>query len=94
MDGLTPVKQRRTLMDELNDSPDIFIFILTIKVGGMVKNLTGANRVIIIDPDWKPLTNMQVWLFFFLCFVLGCKMDGLVGIGNGSKQVLNGSGHL
>ncbi|XP_043691130.1 protein CHROMATIN REMODELING 8 [Telopea speciosissima] len=59
MDGLTPVKQRMALMDEFNDSTDIFIFILTTKVGGLGTNLTGANRVIIFDPDWNPSTDMQ-----------------------------------
>ncbi|XP_071713943.1 protein CHROMATIN REMODELING 8 [Rutidosis leptorrhynchoides] len=59
MDGLTPVKQRMTLMDEFNNSSDIFIFILTTKVGGLGTNLTGANRVIIFDPDWNPSTDMQ-----------------------------------
>ncbi|GJW17915.1 protein chromatin remodeling 8 [Tanacetum coccineum] len=32
MDGLTPVKQRMTLMDEFNNSPDIFTFIFDTKV--------------------------------------------------------------
>ncbi|MFS7975388.1 putative DNA helicase chromatin remodeling SNF2 family [Helianthus anomalus] len=59
MDGLTPVKQRMTLMDEFNNSDEIFIFILTTKVGGLGTNLTGANRVIIFDPDWNPSTDMQ-----------------------------------
>uniref|UniRef100_A0A7N0U8W1 Uncharacterized protein n=1 Tax=Kalanchoe fedtschenkoi TaxID=63787 RepID=A0A7N0U8W1_KALFE len=59
MDGLTPVKQRMALIDEFNNSDDIFIFILTTKVGGLGTNLTGANRVIIFDPDWNPSTDMQ-----------------------------------
>ncbi|KAG5150610.1 hypothetical protein JHK84_027082 [Glycine max] len=59
MDGLTPVKQRMALIDEFNDSSEIFIFILTTKVGGLGTNLTGANRVIIYDPDWNPSTDMQ-----------------------------------
>uniref|UniRef100_A0A251JWN8 Protein CHROMATIN REMODELING 8 n=1 Tax=Manihot esculenta TaxID=3983 RepID=A0A251JWN8_MANES len=59
MDGLTPVKQRMALIDEFNDSNDVFIFILTTKVGGLGTNLTGANRVIIFDPDWNPSTDMQ-----------------------------------
>ncbi|KAI4364090.1 hypothetical protein MLD38_020227 [Melastoma candidum] len=59
MDGLTPVKQRMALIDEFNDSSDVFIFILTTKVGGLGTNLTGANRVIIFDPDWNPSTDMQ-----------------------------------
>ncbi|MBA0763965.1 hypothetical protein Gotri_013354 [Gossypium trilobum] len=59
MDGHTPVKQRMALIDEFNNSDDIFIFILTTKVGGLGTNLTGANRVIIFDPDWNPSTDMQ-----------------------------------
>lgn len=62
MDGLTPVKQRMTLIDEFNNSDEVFIFILTTKVGGLGTNLTGANRVIIFDPDWNPSTDMQVSL--------------------------------
>ncbi|KAK9281385.1 hypothetical protein L1049_004285 [Liquidambar formosana] len=59
MDGLTPVKQRMALMDEFNNSNNVFIFILTTKVGGLGTNLTGGNRVIIFDPDWNPSTDMQ-----------------------------------
>ncbi|PIA36360.1 hypothetical protein AQUCO_03400330v1 [Aquilegia coerulea] len=60
MDGQTPVKQRMALIDEFNNSNDICVFILTTKVGGLGTNLTGANRVIIFDPDWNPSTDMQV----------------------------------
>ncbi|KAL8146962.1 protein CHROMATIN REMODELING 8 [Apium graveolens] len=59
MDGITPVRQRMTLIDEFNNSDEVFIFILTTKVGGLGTNLTGANRVIIFDPDWNPSTDMQ-----------------------------------
>lgn len=68
MDGLTPVKQRMALIDDFNNSDDVFIFILTTKVGGLGTNLTGANRVIIFDPDWNPSTDMQVWLVIDLTF--------------------------
>ncbi|KAF8090756.1 hypothetical protein N665_0468s0033 [Sinapis alba] len=59
MDGLTPVKQRMALIDEFNNSDDVFVFVLTTKVGGLGTNLTGANRVIIFDPDWNPSNDMQ-----------------------------------
>uniref|UniRef100_A0A5B6YVD1 Helicase C-terminal domain-containing protein n=1 Tax=Davidia involucrata TaxID=16924 RepID=A0A5B6YVD1_DAVIN len=59
LDGLTPIKQRMALIDEFNNTDDVFIFILTTKVGGLGTNLTGANRVIIFDPDWNPSTDMQ-----------------------------------
>jgi len=37
--------------------PDIFVFILTTRVGGLGVNLTAANRVILYDPDWNPSTG-------------------------------------
>lgn len=59
MDGHTPVRHRMALIDEFNNSDEVFIFILTTKVGGLGTNLIGANRVIIFDPDWNPSTDMQ-----------------------------------
>ncbi|KAH8732318.1 SNF2 family N-terminal domain-containing protein [Phaeosphaeriaceae sp. PMI808] len=59
MDGETPIKNRQDLVDEFNNSPDLHVFLLTTKVGGLGVNLTGANRVIIYDPDWNPSTDLQ-----------------------------------
>lgn len=59
MDGKTPIKERQTLVDQFNNSPEIDLFLLTTKVGGLGTNLTGANRVIIFDPDWNPSTDVQ-----------------------------------
>ncbi|KAF1365278.1 DNA repair and recombination protein RAD26 [Lizonia empirigonia] len=59
MDGETPIKDRQDLVDEFNKSPDLDVFLLTTKVGGIGVNLTGANRVIIYDPDWNPSTDIQ-----------------------------------
>ncbi|ELV11224.1 Dorsal root ganglia homeobox protein [Tupaia chinensis] len=48
----------RILNGELQD-PSIFVFLLTTRVGGIGVNLTGANRVLIYDPDWNPSTDTQ-----------------------------------
>ena len=59
MDGDTPIKRRQDLVDEFNNDPDLHVFLLTTKVGGLGVNLTGADRVIIYDPDWNPSTDIQ-----------------------------------
>ena len=59
MDGSTNIKDRQNLVDRFNNEPDLHVFLLTTKVGGLGVNLTGANRVIIFDPDWNPSTDVQ-----------------------------------
>ncbi|KAJ1923164.1 DNA repair protein rhp26 [Tieghemiomyces parasiticus] len=59
MDGTTPIQKRATLLDQFNRDSGIFLFLLTTKVGGLGTNLTGADRVIIFDPDWNPSTDTQ-----------------------------------
>lgn len=59
MDGLTPIAKRQQLVDTFNTNEYYHVFLLTTKVGGLGVNLTGADRVIIYDPDWNPSTDIQ-----------------------------------
>ena len=59
MDGDSNIKSRMSKIDEFNRNERIFCFLLTTRVGGLGVNLTGANRVIIYDPDWNPSTDLQ-----------------------------------
>lgn len=59
MDGTTPVARRQELITAFNTNPKIGVFLLTTRVGGLGVNLTGANRVIIFDPDWNPSNDVQ-----------------------------------
>lgn len=59
MDGTTPIPSRQSLIDLFNKDNSYDVFVLTTKVGGLGINLTGANRVIIYDPDWNPATDLQ-----------------------------------
>ncbi|SCU99192.1 LADA_0H18140g1_1 [Lachancea dasiensis] len=58
MDGTTNIGSRQGLVDSFNNGP-YNVFLLTTRVGGLGVNLTGANRIIIFDPDWNPSTDMQ-----------------------------------
>lgn len=59
MDGSTPISKRQGLVDMFNNNTNYDVFLLTTKVGGLGVNLTGADRVIIYDPDWNPSTDIQ-----------------------------------
>jgi len=59
MDGSTPVGTRSKLIDDFNSNPNISLFLLTTRVGGLGINLTGASKCVIFDPDWNPSTDVQ-----------------------------------
>ncbi|KAK9873709.1 hypothetical protein WA026_002066 [Henosepilachna vigintioctopunctata] len=59
MDGTTSISSRQKLIDNFNQDETYDVFLLTTKVGGLGVNLTGADRVIIYDPDWNPATDTQ-----------------------------------
>ncbi|KAL6850857.1 DNA repair protein rhp26 [Amphichorda felina] len=59
MDGDTPIEQRQPMIDRFNEDPDIHVFLMTTRTGGLGTNLTGADRIIIFDPDWNPSTDLQ-----------------------------------
>ena len=59
LDGQTPVQERQYLIDDFNKDPDIFIFILCTRAGGLGINLTAANTVILHDLDFNPYNDKQ-----------------------------------
>ncbi|OLQ16259.1 SNF2 family N-terminal domain protein [Cryptosporidium hominis] len=59
LDGSTPLSTRFSLVKRFNQNQSIFLFILTSRVGGVGLNITGANRVILYDPWWNPMTDVQ-----------------------------------
>ena len=58
MDGDT--KDRFPLVEKFN-SGEKSAFLLSLKVGGVGLNLTGADHVIIVDPWWNPAVEEQAW---------------------------------
>ena len=57
LDGSTRNRQQR--VDNFNNSPDIPLFLLSLKAGGTGLNLTSADTVIIYDPWWNPAAELQ-----------------------------------
>lgn len=59
LDGGTSISARQPLINKFNEDTSYFVMLLTTKVGGLGVNLTGADRVLIYDPDWNPATDTQ-----------------------------------
>lgn len=59
LDGSTAVTERQDLIEEYTANPEIFIFLLSTKAGGLGINLTSANCAIIHDIDFNPYNDKQ-----------------------------------
>ncbi|EPR61432.1 putative DNA repair and recombination protein RAD54 [Toxoplasma gondii TgCatPRC2] len=59
LDGSTAVKDRTGLVKTFNESKECFAFLLSSKAGGVGLNLIGANRLVLLDPDWNPANDQQ-----------------------------------
>ncbi|KAL3912282.1 MAG: hypothetical protein SGILL_006944 [Bacillariaceae sp.] len=61
LDGSTASSDRQTLVDTFNRTSAATNFALTLssKAGGVGLNLIGSNRLILVDPDWNPSTDIQ-----------------------------------
>ncbi|KAI7650943.1 DNA excision repair protein, partial [Hortaea werneckii] len=45
--------------DEFNASDDQFVFLISTKAGGIGLNITSANKVVVVDPNWNPSYDLQ-----------------------------------
>jgi hypothetical protein len=59
--GQTALKLTRlqTIVDEFNSNPSAFVFLISTKAGGLGLNITSANKVVIVDPNWNPAYDLQ-----------------------------------
>lgn len=61
LDGSSKLSDRRDLVEDFQTRPDIFVFLLSTRAGGIGINLTAADTVIFYDSDWNPTNDQQVW---------------------------------
>lgn len=59
LDGSTKAADRTRLVREFNLDPSISLCLVSTKAGGLGLNFTGANVVIIFDPNWNPSSDLQ-----------------------------------
>jgi len=59
LDGSVPMNQRNSIVNRFNQDHTVKVLLLTTKVGGLGLNLTGADKVIFLEPDWNPYVDLQ-----------------------------------
>ena len=59
--GSTPPARRMAIVRALNapGAPGAPVLLLSSKAGGLGLNLIGANRLVLLDPDWNPANDAQ-----------------------------------
>ncbi|THH28182.1 hypothetical protein EUX98_g6002 [Antrodiella citrinella] len=53
------LSERMPMIDQFHADPNVFIFLISTLAGGTGLNLTGANKVVIFDPNWNPAHDLQ-----------------------------------
>ncbi|KAM5141238.1 lymphoid-specific helicase [Mantella aurantiaca] len=59
LDGSMAYAEREENMRRFNTDPDVFIFLVSTRAGGLGINLTAADTVILYDSDWNPQADLQ-----------------------------------
>ena len=59
LDGSMTPGARQAAVDTFQSTPDIPLFLLSLKAGGTGLNLTGADTVVHFDPWWNPAAEAQ-----------------------------------
>ncbi|KAG0370323.1 hypothetical protein BGZ54_006899 [Gamsiella multidivaricata] len=59
IDGAVPQDDRRQQIGDFNRNPELKLFLLSTRAGGLGINLTSADTVIIFDSDWNPQMDLQ-----------------------------------
>ncbi|KAL6058508.1 SWI/SNF-related matrix-associated actin-dependent regulator of chromatin subfamily A member 3-like 1 [Balamuthia mandrillaris] len=59
LDGSMSQNQREASIRFFRSDPDIKVFLVSMKAGGLGLNLTSASHVFLLDPWWNPATEDQ-----------------------------------
>lgn len=52
--------RRKCAVDKFKNNSTITVFLLSAKAGGVGLNLTCANKIVMMEPDWNPSSDQQV----------------------------------
>jgi superfamily II DNA or RNA helicase len=57
LDGQT--RHRKKVIEQFQDDPEVGVFLISLKAGGLGLNLTAADYVFLLDPWWNPAVEAQ-----------------------------------
>eukprot|EP00047_Mylnosiga_fluctuans_P018667 m.73699 g.73699 ORF g.73699 m.73699 type:complete len:876 (+) comp7737_c0_seq4:43-2670(+) len=59
LDGRMQPQHRAAAIEAFNTVPELSVFLISLKAGGVALNLTAASRVFLMDPWWNPAAELQ-----------------------------------
>ncbi|KAF2730941.1 hypothetical protein EJ04DRAFT_28479 [Polyplosphaeria fusca] len=59
LDGSMSYDDRAKAVADFNSNPSQFVFLISTKAGGVGLNITSANKVVVVDPNWNPAYDLQ-----------------------------------
>ncbi|KAF3003116.1 hypothetical protein E8E13_008306 [Curvularia kusanoi] len=59
LDGSMKYEDRAQVVADFNADPEQFVFLISTKAGGVGLNITSANKVVVVDPNWNPAYDLQ-----------------------------------
>jgi DNA excision repair protein ERCC-6-like 2 len=59
LDGSMKYEDRYAVVTDFNTDPSQFVFLISTRAGGVGLNITSANKVVVVDPNWNPSYDLQ-----------------------------------
>lgn len=59
LDGAMSYSERTGAVHNFNSDPQQFVFLISTRAGGVGLNITSANKVVVVDPNWNPSYDLQ-----------------------------------
>jgi hypothetical protein len=59
LDGSLTYEERTLAVNDFNSNPNQFVFLISTRAGGVGLNITSANKVVVVDPNWNPSFDLQ-----------------------------------
>ncbi len=59
LDGSIAADRRKKAVNDFQNDPEVRVFLISLKAGGVGLNLTAADYVYLVDPWWNPAVEQQ-----------------------------------